>query len=78
MNKSVERSRAQQETATSCGDVGLQDIVSTVRPVVFNRGLQHLWGSFTFFLWVARASDKNIHNYFLIISYINPLSSYPK
>jgi len=30
MNKSVGRSRAPQETATSCGDVGLQAIVSTV------------------------------------------------
>jgi len=31
VNKSVERSHAQQETATNCGDIGLQAVLSTVR-----------------------------------------------
>jgi len=45
VNKSVESSRAKQETATSCGDVGLQAIVSTVNRLFVNKynALNHEW-----------------------------------
>jgi len=38
--------------------------------VVFNQGVTTPMGLFALFLWVARASNKDIHNYFYILYFL--------
>jgi len=54
VNKSGERSHAQQETATNCGVVGLQAIVSTVG--LFRKQL-HCVESRTEYYWKLRSKN---------------------